>query len=72
MQIQTAAYLYIYKVIFLPNLECKKIFGNDNLVYTISATDNQTAKKKAIFYHENYQLDHIRENYQFHQAVRIA
>lgn len=53
-----------YKVIFKSN------FDDARVEYTVNALDIHDAKNKAAKLHEAHELDHIREDFNFHIAVR--
>jgi hypothetical protein len=55
-----------YKVTF------KCLFDTTRVEYTVNADSLLDAKFKAIELHEAHELDHIREDYKFHLAVRTA
>jgi hypothetical protein len=55
-----------YKVIF------KCLFDTTRVEYTVNADSLLDAKFKAIELHEAHELDHIREDYRFHVAIRTA
>jgi hypothetical protein len=55
-----------YKVVF------KCLFDSTRVEYKVDAVDQLDAKFKAIEMHEAHELDHIREDYRFHAAIRTA
>jgi hypothetical protein len=55
-----------YKVVF------KCLFDSTRVEYTVNADSLLEAKFKAIELHEAHELDHIREDYRFHVAIRTA